>query len=580
MPGAGRQGLHYDVGASMTTEPGNSSIRPRRYGIVHRYWRVAIVVGALLLVVVLLPSPAHRKTSPGAQPFAGAPNHYTSAPNGSPGTTAAGVSCGRDIRQLPLSDYSDYCEDAWHGDNGGRTAHGVTSTTITVTYREASSLVLQILYGLVPSSVVGTNQQAIATMQAYIGVFNKYFELYGRHVVLEPFVGLSDFLLEDTGLDAPQAEADAASAYDRGAFADISLVDSSEVYVSDLARQKVVSLSLYVEPSSWYRQLAPFEYTTGPDCGKEASAAAAVLGETASGLPASDVGPALAGKPGKIGILYPSSGEFPECAQEIVDDLRHSFDIQPAKVAGYSVDLSTLPSQAQTLMADMDSAGVTTIVCSSCDPITPQFLARAAVSEGYFPQWYVEPAFSLAGSDDESFVRLLPSATVAHVIQPGTPPIPKQDQEAFRALELSGLPQHDPSAVAPTYPFIYAQLLMFFDALQNAGPDLTPRSFESGVFSIPGSSPGGEFGQWKEGRGVFDPQAGFSILHWDPKAISVEDGRLGTFVPCAGGLSFDYGSATLRGLLRGHPLDCGVGSSSLPTTTAVSSSSNAASLRP
>ncbi len=517
--------------------------------MVHRYWRLATVLSALLLLLLYLPSPHHRAPAT-VSPRA---NAYNATAPTSGGVTIAGIPCRPGVRQAPFSAYSDLCIPRWHGSNGGATAHGVTGTTITLTYREATSSQLQPLYSMVPTSVVGTNGEAVATMQAYIKLFNHFFDLYGRHVVLRPYAGQSNFLAEDSGLDAPEAQADATTAYDLGAFADMSLVDSSQIYVTDLAANRVIAFSLYLEPAAWYRQFAPYEYATGPDCNKGAAAAAAFLGTTVAGVAATDVGTGLEGRSGRIGIIYPDTGQFPACARQISHDLQARYRVSPTKVLGYTVDLPSLSVQAQSIMASLKSSGVTTVVCSSCDPITPQFLAKAAVAEDYFPQWYVEPAFALAGSDDDGFVRLLPDQVVAHVVQPGTVSLPRSRQEAFRALQDAGFR----SRLDPTYPFVYAELLMFFDALQNAGPHLTPRTFENGVFAIPASSAGAPFGAWKEGPGIFDPQNGFTLMHWDPRLVSNEDGEPGAFQTCDAGNSFSYDNPVLTGLVRGMPLSCG-----------------------
>src|SRR5262245_9571737 len=58
-----------------------------------------------------------------------------SADVGGAGQTVSGVQCGPGVRQVSWSKYSALCVPAFHGNNGGATAYGVSPTTITVTYR-------------------------------------------------------------------------------------------------------------------------------------------------------------------------------------------------------------------------------------------------------------------------------------------------------------------------------------------------------------------------------------------------------------------------------------------------------------
>ncbi|MDA8366781.1 MAG: hypothetical protein M0Z62_07445, partial [Actinomycetota bacterium] len=203
--------------------------RERNRAIVNRQLFGAALIVLLVAALLGLPKVASSSLS-----TAGTGITYLkgqtpmNAPYGA-GVTAGGIACGPRVLQVPWSNYAPPCEPAWHGNNGGATAPGVTATTINVSFREATSSILNALYTLVPKDVVGTSQEAIQMMQALFNTFNKSFELYGRHVVLEPYVGKGNFITEDTGGGATQAEADAVNVADSlHAFADISLVGSSD----------------------------------------------------------------------------------------------------------------------------------------------------------------------------------------------------------------------------------------------------------------------------------------------------------------------------------------------------------------
>ena len=68
-------------------------------------------------------------------------------------------------------------------DNGGATANGVTGTTVNVVYYQPQPGGLT----SVIQGAAGTPAQGLATVQAYVAMFNHIFEMYGRHVNLIPF---------------------------------------------------------------------------------------------------------------------------------------------------------------------------------------------------------------------------------------------------------------------------------------------------------------------------------------------------------------------------------------------------------
>ncbi len=502
--------------------------------ILKRYLGLILGIGVVVIVVTYMPSLA--KSRPSYSPTTSTspvPSGITPATTPqAPGLTVAGIRCGPGVRQLPWSHYSPWCQPAWHGNNGGATAPGVTATTITLTYRLASSSELSLLYALIPKWAIGTNQETIRTLNAYIKVFNHYFELYGRHVVLKPFMGQGNFINEDVGKGAPQAQADAVTAKSMGAFADMSLIDSSLLYNDDLVAQHVIAFSLYTETASWFAKRAPYVYTPGPDCSKAAVAAAAIVGKEMSGLPAKYAGGSLAGKERDIGVLYLENPQAIACKDLVVSDLSH-YGVHPAIQVGYSFDLSTLESQAQSAIAQFKSAGVTTILYIGADPVTPIFLTKAADEQNYYPEWYIQPEFAIT-TGLSPLAQLLPPAQTIHMFTSGLPL--RSDQEAVQTWRMA----HVSGKIEPLYPLDYSSLLQFFDGLQAAGPYLTPQSFSEGLARLPHSTPGGMFGSWSFSAGTIDPVSDFHIEKYDPSIISQVDDRPGAFIACNGGRGYSY----------------------------------------
>ncbi|HYA69568.1 MAG TPA: hypothetical protein VED63_12630 [Acidimicrobiales bacterium] len=515
---------------------------PRLVALVRR--RAPLVLALLGLVALLLVVP-ERPVTQAALPT---PKGITApAAPGSPGTSVAGVACGPGIRQVPWSSYAPICQPAWHGDNGGATAPGVTATTITLTYRLATTDELQELYALVPPAVVGTNSQAVHTMQAYINTFNRYYELYGRKVVLKPYAGEGNFIDEVTGSGLAEAQSDALTvATSLNGFADMSLVDSTVTYTEALQDHGVVAFGSYLQDADWYRSRAPDEQTVGPNCTKSASAIGAVLGNGLSDTRAIYAGdPTLRAENRVYGIIYPDNSTATTCARLIESALAAHHHASAVNVS-FTFDPATLIQSSSNAVAQMRSHHVTTVICASCDPVTPIFLFIAAHGDGYRPEWFLQSYFAGGTSNLDNFVanELAEAGTpdeAGGILTLGNAPVPWSRQEAVEAYRLGN--GGSTVGLLPSYLFAYEPLLDFFNLLQAAGPDLTDHRLQAAMAdtaSLAPSAAPGEFGLWVYGDGVVDPSASYSLLRWSPTTISTLDGKMGSMVACYGGRVFTY----------------------------------------
>jgi hypothetical protein len=377
------------------------------------------------------------------------------APLGS-GVAITGVRCGPGVRQFGWSRYAPPCVPAFHGNNGGATAPGVTATTITLTYALANTAQQQAIDSL--AGAANFHQRAyVADLETYIRFFNTQFELYGRHVVLKPFQAQGDYIAEDQGQDLGAAQADAVTAKDLGAFGDVTFsLTASEFYEQDLAAT----------------------------CG-----------------------------------------------------------VHFAEVVAYSINVAEYENQAVSTVALMRAHGVTTVVCA-CDPIFPILLTDAAAQQGYEPEW-------LATNFGDPVGRDYNQTEWSHAISGGIQFPPLTSTEAYRAFELAAPGQHPAEWEPNSPPYFYVAyytLMQVFDALQQAGPDLTPQTFERAMFSLPSSEPGGVVGgQWTFGQDVFDPISSFGIVWWSPSARSDLDGGTGAWQWCNGGRIYDVADLAALG---------------------------------
>jgi hypothetical protein len=256
-----------------------------------------------------------------------------------------------------------------------------------------------------------------------------------------------------------------------------------------------------------------------------------------AGMPAIYAGsPAMRREDRTFALISPGNAAYASCGQAVVTDLAQRYGIHLQAWIRYDVSLDAITeaaSEAQDMVTQLQRAGVTTVLCG-CDPITPLFLAEDAEAQHYDPEWVTLDFGDL-------FSQLASQASPAewdHSLSGGVASVPLAQQEAVVAYRLA---TGDPRAVPPpSYQYVYEPLLLLFDALQAAGPDLTPRTFQAGLDSLPPSLPGGQFGPWRFGPGTVDPAAGFQVLRWDASAISQADGRRGTGLPCDGGAFIDF----------------------------------------
>ncbi|MHB1444447.1 MAG: type 1 periplasmic-binding domain-containing protein [Acidimicrobiales bacterium] len=445
-----------------------------------------------------------------------------------------GVHCGPGVRQFAWSDYAPACVPAFHGNNGGATGQGVTPSTITLTYRLANSSQQSAVDALAGSANINQTD-LVADMQTYINYFNTQFELYGRKVVLKTYQGQGDYLEEDQGQNLGATQADAVTAHDLGAFGDVTFaLEASEPYEQDLAQEHVVSFSSVGMPQSFYQQFAPYEYSVeGPSGTVGLQEASAVICDRLAGMPAIFAGDVTYHSQNrKFGIIYPQTPYYQEAVNTAMTRLA-ACGVKP-KVIGYSINVSEYEQEAVTSVAEMKAAGVTTLLCA-CDPIYPILLTQAASQQNWYPEWF---AISYGDPASRNYTQSEWSHSVAGGVQFPTP----STTQAYQAYQLAN-PGHQPAETPPSSPpyyyVAYYELMEVFAGLQAAGPDLTAASFERGEFSLPASIPGDPVGgRWIYGQNVFDPVASFSMVWWDPNAVSKFDGSKGAYQWCNGGQTY------------------------------------------
>lgn len=461
-----------------------------------------------------------------------------------PGVAVSGVHCGSGVRQVAWSHYAPYCVPAWKGSNGGATAPGVTASTITLSYREANSSQQSAINAAAPGSVPN-DQQYEADMRTYLALFNRTYELYGRQVKLVPFQGQGDYVAEDEGQDLPEAQADAATARDLGAFIDATFPTSGSIpYSEDLAADHIINWDAPLLPQSFYASESPWAYHWFMDGTEWEDWLTNLVCQRLSGLDATLAGDTVYQHEKRVfGLINLEEPYYDQVADQIADRLS-GCGVKLAARGSYSEDLGTMETEATSLVAKMKAAGVTTVLCF-CDPLIPIFATQQADTQDYRPEWvsfdYYDPVGRNAQQDQWS-----------HALSSGPAAVPASRSEALAAFHLEE-PHSNPEE--QYYSLAYIELAQIFGALQDAGPDLTPETFQKGMFALPPSTPGGQFGDWAFGQDTFVPATDAQVDRWEPDAVSNLDGKTGAWVPCEGGSFFSFTDASDWAPAR-QPLSC------------------------
>jgi hypothetical protein len=513
-----------------------------------RYVPFLMVMGVLLALVAQAPTtraPEAALSAPAARGSGGSRGGPSTAASGNAATASAaaaqaaasaagaaangiarsGVKCGPGVLQVPWSPYAPPCVPAWSGDNGGATAPGVTASTITISYREEGessdvNAVRSIMPGVLP-----TDSQVLYDLNVFLQAFNKEYELYGRHVVLKPYMAQGDAMQEMVGQDTQGAQEDAATAASMGAFADLTPLPTGP-YDEALVQNHVIAMNQLLTSNQYLRSSAPYAYSMIPtldDLGQLLVTMGCNIGSSNVSF-AEDS--SLKGKPRIFGAILLEDPQYQGLENEMVNGLKQC-GVKIPVVVNYTLDLSTIQQQMQNAISQMKANNVTTILCG-CDPVGNIYVTQAADQQNYGPEWFSEwlpPQFERLYSQDQW----------AHSVEVGLgPSIPEQSEEPYKVFKMVN-PGGEPAEAQFWY--IYYQLLYLFNGLQAAGPDLTPATMLAGYQHLPQTQLG-QVGQWTYGSGIYWPFSEAQISYWVPSKANAFDGKAGDYNPCFGGQWF------------------------------------------
>lgn len=471
----------------------------------------------------------------------GTPTAAGAAPTGEAGTAdpaaagggggpVPGQSCPDRAEQIPGDPYSPPCIQ-FSGDNGGATAKGVTPEEIIISARILNEKGFQqTLATLAGADIVDGPADVKRTITAVAEYLNSKMQFYGRKLAIKFYDGKGSGTAELQGGGQAEAEADAITAAEEiGSFAEINA--SSAPFADALARKKVIAFGTPYLSRKWHVDRRPYNWSFATDCSIIVESVGEFANQTLANKPAVFAGEGLKDKPRKLAAFSPENPWYIDCIEDAVRIAEAAGNKIDQRVT-YRLDIDSMSNQAASIITKLKSEGITTILCG-CDPIMPIFLSTKAAEQGYNPEWVVAgTAFSdidIVGQlyEQDQWSRAFGVSYLSSFL-------PIESGIGYSAYK--SVRDDEPAFAVET---IYAQMYMLALGIHMAGPNLTPETFEQGMFAYPGGT--GPFGTWGFDADSYTPTQDYRVIWWDPEAVSPMNGKAGAYIESYDGRRFKKG---------------------------------------
>ena len=543
---------------------------------LRRYAPFLVIVAVQLVLALVVPSRPGRPAelgaplaassgsgawSPQAGPAAGGAAPGTAAPGGAArgGTGSAGATTahggttgtsvtggaaapgGRPGGRHCVTGLIDPppCVQAWAGgDNGGATSPGVTGDAITVLmYHSKENPASSAIVKQVGVYMSASDDQAY--LKAATKFINTHYQLYGRRLNVVHVVGQCDVAPPQESCFRSEADSLVARYKPFAVFWANDMTESA--FLDELSRKGVVNWGGWNFSDGLSTSLRPFHWDVLMGGDRQADLAAEFWCKQLAGKPAAFAGSELKGKTRKVAIMTADTPMTAPSARRLLGLLKKC-DSNGPQLQLYSSNTSTAASQSTTTMAQLHRDGVTSVLWFS-DPIAPVYGSKQMTSQGYFPENV------LAGSgllDFDALGQAYDQQQWAHAfgLSDVGAATPIAQADAGRVWTAGG--GGSTGSLSDYANIVWAYLSMVATGIQQAGPTLTPLTFERGLLSMPG------FGSWQQkhdprlwltafGSGDYTAISDVRQVYWDPSATSSVNGKQGAYVALAEGRRYQAG---------------------------------------
>lgn len=420
-----------------------------------------------------------------------------------------GPHCDLETERIMLPTvYAPPCVELFKGDNGGATSTGVTDDTIKLV------VYLSNLQEESRGAVSAKNADLKETIDRYVDLYNEMFETYGRTVEVEyyPASGAAN--------NEALARADAIAIAEKEPFAVLGGpldFNVNQSFSDELAAGEIICLpgcALSGMPESFVERNAPYVWSDGMTAAQSMGITGDAVGTLAGPGPAEMAGdPEIQARDRVYALLYETSDDT--SGVDAFRDAMADHGIDSVETVEYDSDDSQAQRVARTVIVQLKSAGVTTVVYAG-GPSPPQWFTAEATAQDYSPEWILGPNYYADTAtygrmyDQDQWkngfglgVRLSAVTTVGHA------------GGVYEWAYGDEAPWGDAGTLEPG-------LRTLFTGVHLAGPELAPESFRDGLWRYPpsgdivGTMSWGDHSLWPgTDYGSSDDVA---IIWWDPEA--------------------------------------------------------------
>jgi len=447
---------------------------------------VIVVVACLPLVVTAGPAVAADSSSASVKPPKGAAKPVAGTGMGTP-AAMDDPRCNTEARFGPYGRWDTSLVGAGpacvrpfaDGDkNGGATAPGVTADSVKVVAVIPAAQHLNQQNNAAPPRDYADNE--ISTLENavhdYLFAYKDFYEQWGRSIDVTFYTA--------TGIDEAAQRADYVAISAMKPFAVMNF-DSygGDVLMSQLAQDKIL-VNGFLTSKGESTSLAPYRWMAGIDADAAATSAAEAIGKNLVGKKAEFGGDDVKDQTRKFGLVTIEDQIDLDGFESTLGKYKGTIAVEASYPAQGDAlgDPVVAQQQAPTIVQRMKDAGVTTVALVT-DRAMNQALMENAESQDWHPEWF----FTATGYAD------LP------VLAAGLPET--QSEHAF-GISIIGPYFETPPDLVDSYPpegpynwfwgkgqGTYSGVLSgstwILAGLHYAGPKLTPKTFQQGLFSAP-----------------------------------------------------------------------------------------------
>ena len=446
--------------------------------------------------------------------------------------------------------YAPPCVQQFTGKNGGSTSQGVTGDAVKVVVYTGDPAKDPLLAGQLRAVGASLDVSAIQdTWRGYIDIYNQLFQLYGRKIEPEFYVGTGP------GSDTTAAKADAIAIGDKKPFAVLGgPAQSTTVFADELAHRGVSCLGTcaLAMPTTITDRNEPYIITDTLSPEQAAQLTAEFIGKQLGKGKAEFAGDDATKKKNRVyGILHYNTpdGQYTGLFKNLTDGLK-KYKITAKADQSFFLDLSRAQETARTVITKLKDAGVTTVIYTG-DPVMPGAFTKEATAQNWHPEWVVGPTVL---ADTAVFARSYDQDQWAHAfgvqLTPGR--VPQELNAAYTLYQWfhgSAPPNNTSQVIAPSVSQLARGIML-------AGPKLTPQALRDGLFRYPpsGGDPinptqsWGKHGFWPGTDWYGTDDAG--MLWWDPSAVGQDEiGQVapGLYRLASGGKRYTRGKFPAKG---------------------------------